>query len=117
MSPLASGRKVILQEKSHLVYVKKKSKLYCESAIGQHLIASAESAKNLHRRQVLNHWLKTQSCVEKSLFSQWDSSRKQWLIGHNWLLLSPIRRTLSHVTVSGYIFRLTFRSLSDIFIL
>ena len=39
-----------------------------------------------------------------------DSSSKQWLIGPNLPLLGPIRRILSHVTASGYI----FRSLSDV---
>ena len=40
-----------------------------------------------------------------------------WFIGPNWPLLGPIRRTLSHVTASGYIFRLTFKSLSDVVML
>ena len=67
---------------------------------------------------LLTSWLKNQSCVgKKSLFSHWDSSSKQWLIGPNWSHLRPIRSILSHVTASGYIFRLTFRSLSDVFIL
>jgi len=58
---------------------------------------------------------KTQSCVDKkNLFYDWDSSSKQWLIGPNWPLLGPIRRILSYVTASGHIFRLTFRSLSDV---
>ena len=49
--------------------------------------------------------LKTQSCVDKkSSFSHWDSSSKQWLIGPNWSHLGPIRRILSYVTASGYIF-------------
>ena len=39
--------------------------------------------------------LKTQSCVDnKSLFSHWDSSSKEWFIGPNWPLLGPIRRIL-----------------------
>ena len=57
---------------------------------------------------------KTQSCVDKkSLFSHFDSSSKQWillLIGHSWGQLDII----SHVYASGYIFRFTFRSLSDV---
>ena len=32
----------------------------------------------------------------------------------SWPLLGSIRRILSRVTASGYIFRLTFRSLSDV---
>ena len=113
-----------------------KSKINCEPAIGQHLIKYQECTKT-HRddnfriigqarssfhlsvlESVFTSRLKTQSCVDKkSLFSHWDSSSKQWLIGPNWLLLGPIRRILSHVTASGYIFRLKFRSLSDVFIL
>ena len=51
----------------------------------------------------------TQSCVDKKIsFSHWDSSSNQWLIGPNCPLLEPIRRVLSHVAASSYIFRLTF---------
>ena len=58
------------------------------------------------------------SCVDKkSSFSHWDSSSKQCCVGHDWSLLGPIRGILSHVTASGYIFQLTFRSLSNIFII
>ena len=45
MSSRALGRKVMPQESSHLVYVKTKSEINCESAIGQHLIATPECAK------------------------------------------------------------------------
>ena len=65
------------------------------------------------------HWvlsLDVRPSLVQSSFSHWDSSSKQWLTGPNWPLLGPIRRILSHVTASGYIFRLTFRSLSDVFI-
>jgi len=44
-SPRASGRKVTLLVNSHLVYVKKTSKINWESAIGQHLITNSECAK------------------------------------------------------------------------
>ena len=113
----------------------KKFKINYESAIGQHLIANPECAKTYtdnnfriigKQDHLFNYvfWnlftsrLKTQSCVDKkSSFSHWDSSSKQWLIGPNWPFLGPIRHILSHVTTSGYIFRLPFRSLSDVFIL
>jgi len=41
----------------------------------------------------------------------------QWLMGPNWSHLGQIRRIPSHVTASGYIFRLSFRSQSDVLIL
>jgi len=50
--------------------------------------------------------LSTQDCI----------SSKQWLICPNWPLLGPSRCILSHLTASGYVFQLTFRSLSDFFI-
>ena len=40
--------------------------------------------------------------------------RKKWCIGPNWPLLGLIRRILSRLTASGYIFRLTLRLLSDV---
>ena len=59
--------------------------------------------------------LKTQSCVDnKSSFFHWGYSSKQWRIAPNWPFLGSIRCILSCVTVSGYIFRSTFRSLSDV---
>ena len=100
-----------------------KSKIYCESAIGQHLIANPECAKTYQttifgiigqarssfQLSVLGSvYIKTQ----KSSFSHWDSSSKQWTIGPNWPLLGPIRRILSHAVASRYIFRL-----SNVFIL
>ena len=114
---------------------KNNSNINCESAIGQHLIANPKCAKtytednfrvigqarsSLHIvvRNLLTWRLKVQSCVDKkSSLSHWDSSSKQWLIGPNWPLLGPIRRIPSHVTASGYIFRLTFRSLFGVFVL
>ena len=40
--------------------------------------------------------------------------RPKHRIGSSWPLLRSIRRILSRVTASGYIFRVTFRSLSDV---
>ena len=56
----------------------------------------------------------SKSLDKKSSFSHCDSSSKHWLTGSNWPLLGPIRSNLSHVNASGYIFQLTFRSLSDV---
>ena len=97
-----------------------KSKSHCESAIEQQLITNPECAK-AHTdddfriiRQARSSWnlftsrLKTQSCVDKkSSFSHWDSSNNQWCIGPNWLHLGPIRRILSRIIASGYIFRIS----------
>ena len=51
--------------------------------------------------------------VQRTLASEVDRTKKKLTT----LLLGPIRRILSHVTASGHIFRLTFRTLSDVFIL
>ena len=60
-------------------------------------------------RQIPKHLNETFYFLLKSLLSY-----KQWQIVPNWPLLGSIRRILSHVTASGYIFRSTFRSLSDV---
>ena len=94
------------------------SKINCESAIGQNLITNPECAKTYtddNFRIIGQARLKTKSCVDKKCsLSHWDSSSKRWLVGPNWPLLGSIGRILSRVTASGYIFRLTFRSLSDV---
>ena len=55
-------------------------------------------------------------CRQKEFVFSLGLFKYTMLKGPNWPLLEPIRRILSYVTASGYIFRLTFRSLSDIFI-
>ena len=56
-----------------------------------------------------------ESCVDKkSSFFHWGYSSKKWRIVPKWPLLGSIRRIPSRVTASGYIFRSTFRSLSDV---
>ena len=49
-----------------------------------------------------------------SSFFHWGYSSKQWPIVPSWLLLRSIIRIPSRVIASGYIFRSTFRSLSDV---
>ena len=99
-----------------------KSKANCESAIGQHLINNPECTKtytddnfringqarsSFHLSVKESVYITTQSqvlCRQKSSFSHWDSSSKQWLIGPNWALLGLIRRILSHISASDYLF-------------
>ena len=104
----------------------------CESAIGQHFITNPECAKtytddsfriigqtrsSFHLSALEFLYIKTQSpvlCRQKSSFFHWGYSSKQWRIVPNWPLLGSIRRIPSRVTASGYIFRSTFQSLSDV---
>ena len=51
---------------------------------------------------------------KKSSFFHWGYSSKQWRTVPNWPLLGLLRRIPSHVAASGYIFRSTFGSLSDV---
>ena len=85
-----------------------KSKIYCESAIVQHLIANLECTKactdenfRIIGQARSSFYLNALESVyiKKSSFSHWDSSSKQWLIGPNWLLLGPIKRMPSHVHI------------------
>ena len=129
MSPRVSGRERLCRKRAATSY----NLVYLETT--SHLIANLECAKtytddnfqiigqagsSFHLCVLESVYVKTQNpvlCRQKSMFSHWDSSSKQWVIGPNWSHLGPIRRILSHVTASGYIFRLTFRSLSNVFIL
>ena len=52
--------------------------------------------------------------VDIHSFFHWGYSSKQWQIVPYWPLLGSIRRIPSRVTASGYIFRSTFRSLSEV---
>ena len=53
-------------------------------------------------------------CRQKRSFFHWGYSSKRWRIVPTWPLLGSIKRIPSRVTASGYIFRSTFRSLSDV---
>ena len=92
------------------------SKINCELAIGQQLIANPESPKCIQatifgllgkqdRLFIYVFWnlftsrINSQSCVDK----------RARLIGPNWPLLAPIRRILSHLTTSEYVFWLAIK--------
>ena len=108
------------------------AKINCESAIGQHLITNPECAKtytddnfriigqarsSFHLSVFKSVYIKSQNPVlyrQKISYFHWGYSSKQWRIVPNWPLLESITRIPSRVTASGYIFRSTFQSLSDV---
>ena len=109
---------------------KNNSKINCESAIGQHLITNPECAKtytddnfriigqarsSFHLCVLESVYIKTQNPVlrkQKEFIFSLGLFTQNMLLGPNWSHLGPIR-----FTASGYIFRFTVRSLSEVFIL
>ena len=93
-----------------------KSKIYCESAIGQHLIANPECAKtytgdnfriigqarsSFHLSVLESVYIKTQNtvlCRQIEFVFSLGLFKNTMVIGPNWSHLGPIRRILSHVT-------------------
>ena len=93
---------------------KNNSKLNCESAIGQHLIANPECAKtytddnfgiigqvrsSFHLSVLESVYIKTQIpvlCTQKEFVFSLGLFKQTMLIGPNWSHLGPIRRILTH---------------------
>ena len=89
------------------------SKINCELAIGQHLIANPECAKT-YRRKFSDHWaskivfslkclesvyIKTKNpvlCRQKEFVSALGLFKQTMLMGPNWSHLGPIRHILTH---------------------
>ena len=95
-----------------------KSKINCETAIGQHLIANPECAKtytdnnfqiigqarsSFHLSNLESVYIKTQNpvmCKQNELVFSLGLFKYTMLTGPNWSHLGPIRRILSRVTAS-----------------
>ena len=94
-------------------------KITVDSAIGQHLITNPECAKRYADHNFRIIWQARASFRLNVLESVYIKTQNQILCKQRahfltWTLQVDALFIISHLTVSGYVFRFTFRSFSDV---